>query len=156
MNARWTPPSPVHRDGWRIEGCPVNGPAISARGRDVAVAWFTAKEDQGHAFVAFSRDAGRTFGAPTRVDAESSQGRVGVELVDGTSAIVTWVELTGQRSSFNARRVDDRGTLGPIASVAEVGGTRYPRVARFQDEVLFAWTATVDNVPRVLTARVRP
>src|SRR5690606_13838480 len=29
-------------DGWRIEGCPVNGPAVAARGMEVVAAWFTA------------------------------------------------------------------------------------------------------------------
>ena len=33
-------------DGWRVAACPVNGPTLSARGRDVAIAWFTAKDDQ--------------------------------------------------------------------------------------------------------------
>ena len=32
-------------DGWHIEGCPVNGPAIAAAGERVAVAWFTAAGD---------------------------------------------------------------------------------------------------------------
>ena len=32
----------VHDDGWKIAACPVNGPMLSARGRDVAIAWFTA------------------------------------------------------------------------------------------------------------------
>src|SRR5581483_9127550 len=36
---RWSAPVTVHADGWRIEACPVNGPAVAARGRDVAVAW---------------------------------------------------------------------------------------------------------------------
>jgi hypothetical protein len=145
----------VHNDGWRITGCPVNGPAISARGRDVGVAWFTAKGDQGHSFVAFSHDAGRTFGPPVRVDDASSLGRVGVELLDDKSAIVTWVESSSQQSSFKARRVDDHGTRGAAVTVGDSSGTRYPRLARFGDEVLFAWTATEKGVPRVLTAHAR-
>src|SRR5688572_20657954 len=35
---RWTAPKPVVLDGWEIGGCPVNGPAIAAAGRRVAVA----------------------------------------------------------------------------------------------------------------------
>ncbi len=154
VNGRWTLPVPVHNDGWRITGCPVNGPAISARGRDVAVAWFTAKGDQGHSFVAFSHDAGRTFGPPVRVDAASSVGRVGVELLNDKSAIVTWVESSSQQS-FSARRVDDHGTRGAAVAVGDSSGTRYPRLARFGDDVLFAWTATEKSVPRVLTAHAR-
>src|SRR4029434_9739704 len=65
---RWTPPVAVHNDNWDIDRCPVNGPAVSASGRTVAVAWFNALKEEGKAFVAFSRDGGRTFGAPVRVD----------------------------------------------------------------------------------------
>ena len=63
VNGAWTPSASVHDDGWTIDACPINGPAVAARGRDVVVAWFTAKQDQGQAFAAFSRDGGRTFGA---------------------------------------------------------------------------------------------
>jgi hypothetical protein len=155
VNGRWTPPAPVHNDGWRIMGCPINGPAISARGRDVAVAWFTAKNDQGHSFVAFSHDAGRTFSPPVRVDSAGSLGRVSVELLSDKSAIVSWVESSSKQPSFSARRVDDHGMLGAALAVSDSSGTRYPRLARFGDEVLFAWTATENGVPRVLTAHAR-
>src|ERR1700730_5131273 len=136
-------------------GCPVSVPAISARGRDVAVAWFTAKADQGHTFVAFSHDAGRTFGPPVQVDGASSLGRVGVELLNDASTIVTWVESSSERSSFTARRVDDRGRRGSAVALGEASGTRYPRLARVEDEMLFAWTATDHRGPRVLTAHAR-
>src|SRR5262249_28322192 len=55
---RWTDPIAVHQDGWRISGCPINGPALSARDRSLAVAWFTVQQGQGHSFVAFSADGG--------------------------------------------------------------------------------------------------
>jgi hypothetical protein len=155
VNGRWTPPTPVHNDGWRIMGCPVNGPAISARGRDVVVAWFTAKGDQVHSFIAFSHDAGRTFGPPVRVDDSSSLGRMSVELLNDNSAIVTWVESSPEPSRFRARRADDHGMRGAAVAVGESSGTRYPRLARFGDEVLFAWTATENGAARVLTARAR-
>jgi hypothetical protein len=155
VNGRWSPGVVVHADGWRIEGCPVNGPAISARGRDVAVAWFTARDDHGHTFVAFSHDAGRTFGAPVAVDDASSDGRVGVELVNDASAIVTWVESSAKPPAFAARRVGDRGARGPSVAVGASTGTRIPRVGRFDNEMLFAWTVTEGGAPHVVTARTR-
>ena len=106
---RWTTPVAVHNDGWEIEACPVNGPAISARGRDVAVGWFTALKDEGKAFVAFSHDAGRTFGPPVRVDDESAIGHVGVELLKDGSAAVSWIEFANERQQFKVRRVEADG-----------------------------------------------
>ena len=43
---KWSEPKPVHADRWNIAACPVNGPMLSARGRDVAIAWFTGEGDR--------------------------------------------------------------------------------------------------------------
>jgi hypothetical protein len=150
---RWGPPILVHDDGWRIEACPVNGPAISARDRVVAVAWFTAKDDKGHAFVAFSHDAGRTFGSPIPVDAETSAGRVGLALLADGSAAVTWVESANQRSEFRLRRVEPSGARSAAVTVGETGSTRIPRVTLHRDELIFAWTEDDKGSSRVRTAR---
>ena len=153
VKGRWSVPTAVHNDNWRIMGCPINGPSISARGRDVAVAWFTAKGGTGHSFVAFSHDVGRTFGAPTRIDEESSLGRVGIELLDDGSAVATWVEFAPEHSQFSARNIATNGTAGPVVKIAEATGTRFPRVARADRELLFAWTDSEGGQARVHTAR---
>jgi hypothetical protein len=153
VNDRWTQPIAVHHDGWMIHGCPVNGPAISAADRDVAVAWFTAQDGMGRTLVAFSRDAGRTFAAPVRVDDTASIGRVGVELLGAHSAAVTWVEAAGERSSFMVRLIDAAGRRGRAVRIGDSSGARYPRVARSGDELLFAWTEAEGGAPRVRTAR---
>jgi hypothetical protein len=155
---KWSVPTAVHHDGWRIEACPINGPAVSARGRDVAVAWFTAKTDQGHVFVAFSHDAGRTFGPPRPVDDAAAEGRVSIELLDDRSAAVTWIEFAGQRSQFRVRTVATNGDRSQGRTVSEAPGSRYPRIARVRDELLFAWTEADNDVPRIRTARatIRP
>jgi hypothetical protein len=53
----------VHSDNWKIDACPVNGPAIAATGRRVAVAWFTAANDTARVKLAFS-SAARASGFP--------------------------------------------------------------------------------------------
>lgn len=150
---RWSTPTLVHDDGWRIEDCPINGPAISANGREVAVAWFVAKNDQGRAFVAFSHDAGHTFGQPTRVDDTSSLGRLGVQMLDDGSAAVTWIEFANQHSQFRVRRVSPSGVRSSAVTVAETSGGRYPRIAREGNDLLFSWTDTDNGPSRVRTAR---
>src|SRR5439155_4248240 len=100
VDNQWTASRTVHDDGWQIDACPINGPAINARGRQVAVAWFTAKDDQGRAFAAFSTDAGATFGAPIRLDEAGSQGRVGIALLEDGSAVASWIELANQRAQL--------------------------------------------------------
>ena len=66
----------------------VNGPAVSARNRDAVVAWFSAPKEEGHAFVAFSRDGGRTFGQPVRLDDAIANGHVDVEMLAMPSLMV--------------------------------------------------------------------
>lgn len=41
----WSAPYSVAQDGWHIEGCPVNGPAIDAKRGRTVVAWFTAADN---------------------------------------------------------------------------------------------------------------
>ena len=152
---RWSMPVPVHRDNFKIEACPVNGPAIAARGRDVVVAWFTAPKEINRSFISFSHDSGRTFTAPTRVDDAGSLGRMAVALQKDGSAIVGWVEFANQISQFKVRRVESNGARSAAVTVANLSGTRYPRLALVRDEVVLAWTETEKDSSRVHTARIR-
>lgn len=157
-DGRWSDPVPVHRDNWEINACPVNGPALSATGREVAIAWFTVADDQGRAFVAFSSDAGRTFTSPVRVDDVSALGRVDVELLPDGAAVVSWIEAANQRSEFRIRRVDRSGQRWESMSVAGIAANRssgYPRMARRGEELVFAWTDTEAVGSRVRTATAR-
>jgi hypothetical protein len=157
VNGKWTTPAAVHHDNWKIAACPVNGPALSAVDRNVAVAWFSAADDEGHAYAAFSSDAGASFGAPIRLDDASALGRVDVQLLPDGSALATWIEFADGRAAFRVRRVDPAGRRGPAVAVAGLNAGRssgYPRMARSGEEVVFAWTETADT-PGVRTAIAR-
>jgi hypothetical protein len=152
---RWSAPAIVHADGWMIDACPINGPSVSARGRDVAVAWFMAKGDQGRAFVAFSHDAGRTFGAPVRVDDAASLGRLGVQMLDNGNAAVIWIEKGSQGSQFRVRMINSAGTRSAPVTIANTEGSRYPRIMGVSDELLFSWVDTDKGSSQLRTARAR-
>jgi hypothetical protein len=154
VSGKWSEPVAVHNDNWHIAACPVNGPALSADGRRVAIAWFTAKGDQGHAYAAFSNDAGKTFGTPVRLDDFSALGRVDIALLDDGSAVATWIEFQEKRAQFKMRRVDAAGTKSTAMTVSSLAASRasgYPRLARFGDELVFAWTESTQPT-RVMTA----
>ena len=158
-NGKWTDPVAVHDDGWKIAGCPVNGPMLSARGRDVALAWFSGKDEQGRAFLSFSKDAGRTFGAPIRLDESGTLGRVDVELMPDGTAVATWIESAGGRAQFVASRVAPSGAKSPLLTVSGLAGTRasgFPRVAAHGNELVFASIESVDGRSSVQTAVARP
>ncbi len=154
VGQRWTEPAPVHKDNWKIAACPVNGPALSASARTVAVAWFTAQGDEGHAYAAFSSDAGQSFGAPIRLDEASALGRVDIALLDDGAAVATWIEFADGRAQFMMRRVHSAGGRSPAVAVAGLASSRssgYPRMARSGRELIFAWTES-GQAPRVLTS----
>jgi len=145
---QWSEAKAVYNDGWHITGCPVNGPMLSARGRDVAVAWFTAKAAQGQVFVAFSKDAGRTFAPPIRVDDGASLGRVDVELLTDGGAAALWVEQATSGAEVRVRRIDPSGARSNAVTLAGISSARssgYPRLARYGNELVFAWTAVASG-----------
>ncbi|MBI3790793.1 MAG: exo-alpha-sialidase, partial [Gemmatimonadetes bacterium] len=122
---------PVHNDHWSIHGCPVNGPSVSAAGATVALAWFTAPNDTPHVRLAFSRDTGRTFGAPVEVHDGRAEGRVTTALLPDGDALVAWVETRGETSVLRVRRVRPDGTRGAAAELATLsGGKRASGFAR--------------------------
>jgi len=153
-NGKWSEPVAVHDDDWKIPACPVNGPMLSARGRNVAIAWYTMKNEKGHAQVAFSKDGARSFGAPIVLADADTIGRVDVALLDDGSAVASWIEVVDTRAEFKIRRVDPAGRKSASITVAQLDAGRssgYPRIAQHGDELVFAWTAR-DNGLKVQTA----
>jgi hypothetical protein len=142
----WSVPVAVHADNWTIDSCPVNGPSIAAAGTTVAVAWFTVKGEDGHAYAAFSTNGGHSFGEPLRLDDATSTGHVGIEMLEDGSAAATYIEFADQRAHLRVRRVDASGRRSVPVEIAgsgtmHVGGV--PRVGRVGNELVFAWTESM-------------
>jgi len=154
----WSRATVVHADDWKIDACPVNGPAIAASGDRVAVAWFTAARDSARVYVATSANSGVSFGEPVRVDDGNPVGRVDVELDDRGGALISWMEFTaGQQADVRVRRIDPEGQRGASTVVARTSGARasgFPRMASRANEVLFAWTEA-GSPSRIRVARAR-
>ena len=142
-NGTWGTPRAVHADNWEINGCPVNGPAVAASDRNVAVAWYSGAGSKPTVKMAFSADAGATFGNPIQVDDGETLGRVDVLLLPDNSALVCWLSGTADGGEIKVRRVRADGTLGPPAAIAKTDISRssgFPRMALLGNEVHFAWT----------------
>ena len=139
----WSEPTSVADDGWHIEGCPVNGPAIDSSDGQTAVAWFTAADDVPKVKVAFSEDDGMSFGAPIEIDNGAPSGRVDVLQQPNGPALVTWVEQTSQGEAVLICAVDAKlGCTNPsVVVVSPTGRTvGFPRMALGNDGVFIAWT----------------
>jgi hypothetical protein len=144
VNGKWMPGARVHADNWKINACPVNGPAIRASGDNVAIAWFTGARDTNKVNVAFSKDGGATFGAPVRVDGGQPGGRVGLVLLNDGNAVVSWLERTGGDTAMvQARLVMKNGRLGAVKTIATSSAGRasgVPGMVLSGDDIYFAWT----------------
>jgi hypothetical protein len=139
---RWTSPRTVHDDGWMIDGCPVNGPAIAGDGRRVAVAWFTQEGNRPRVQVALSGDAGASFRAPATVDANGPLGRVDVVLDSNGDALIAWVATEGKGAAIRLARVTVVGRVGPALTVASTETGRssgFPRLERTGGTLVVAW-----------------
>jgi len=149
----WSAPRTVSADNWEILACPVNGPAVAARDDHVAVAWFTAAQGSARVKLAFSRNGGRSFDSPLRVDLGSPLGRVDVLMLDDGSALVIWLEREAGEARILLRQVTPSRTFPPrvVASTSEARASGFPRAVRFGDEIVLAWTQAGDP-PRIKTA----
>lgn len=172
MAGKWQPPRTVHEDRWQITGCPVNGPASAAFGRDLAVGWYTYADQRPTVRIAFSRDAGTTFADPIVIDepqgARAPVGRVDAVLVQGDEAVVSWMATERERAHLLVRRAAADGRQGPELEVAALAAGRnggVPRMERIDDDLLFAWTdasqglrvarVAIADVPSVTAAPAR-
>jgi hypothetical protein len=143
VKGKWSEPKAVHNDGWRVPGCPVNGPQLDSRGELATIAWFTAPNNQPRVNVAFSKDGGATFGKPVRVDKANATGRVDVLQLGDGSALVTWIEGSATAASIMVRRVRPDGRMEAPRELGAVTAARasgFPRGALAGNSAYFAWT----------------
>lgn len=149
----WSAPGTVHADNWGIAGCPVNGPAVASQGKIVAVAWFTAADDTARVQTAFSTDGGETFGRPLRVDDGNPLGRVDLVMLDGESALVSWLEHDADRARIAVRPVTPSGVSQSrfVTNTSQARSSGFPRMVTADGEIILAWT-TGDEPTRIGTA----
>ncbi|MEL7449155.1 MAG: sialidase family protein [Pseudomonadota bacterium] len=156
LNGAWQRGVPVAADGWVINGCPVNGPAVAASGSTVAVAWFTAADDTPRVRAALSSDGGATFGDAIEIDSAAPIGRVDVELLDSGAAAVSWMAAGADGQGMLSLRVfGSDGSAGPVRVITPIAAARssgFPQMIRQGDALLFAWTALSGEDRQVLTA----
>lgn len=153
-NGRWTPPRLVHADQWTMPACPVNGPAVAARGDHVVVGWYTAANDLPALRLAYSGDAGDSFSAPLTVDqGDAVQGRTAVAL-DGDAAWAVWLREDAQGQSLQLVRYAPglERELQRVELAALTGrgrGTGFPKLAVVHGDAHVVWTDVVDGRPRL-------
>lgn len=162
-DGHWTRPVDVHADGWKFAGCPVNGPAVAARGKTVWVAWYTEADGKPSLRLARSDDAGDTFAEPLRIaEGEGVLGRAALA-IDGDALWLAWIEerdggregqqlwlarVAAQGAAIEAKQV--------VASVAARGrASGLPRLQTRDGVAHLVWTDVVEGRTVLRGVRVR-
>jgi hypothetical protein len=148
----------LHRDGWRIDGCPVNGPAIAVDDRRFAIAWFTKTRlgDRPSVVARLGSWRGRPRGASFRVDDGAPVGRVSVAIVNHDTTIVSWLEQADDRLELRVRGLGNWSRWGESHTIAKLPDSResgFPRMAAVDGSALLAWTEP-GEASQVRVARV--
>jgi len=133
---QWLPSKIVHSDNWKLNACPINAAAITAKDNRVAIAWFTGADNSPKVQIAFSEDSGANFGKPVLVSTGHAKGYASIALDSDGGAIVSWLE----NASVLVRRIASSGAPGPVLEVAKGGeGLGYPRLGHSADGIFIAW-----------------
>ena len=159
VDNNWTEPKVVNSDGWKIAGCPVNGPRIAAFGNTTATAWFTAAEGIAKVKVTFMDDSGASFQEPIIVDDSVSVGRVDIVMIDNQSAYVSWLDLEGETPFIKFRKVSRDGSMNDLTIVSETSASRgsgFPQMEVIDDTLYFAWTDMNDQTTSIKCGIFKP
>ncbi len=141
----WSVPRPVAVDGWKIPGCPVNGPQVATLDSRVAVAWFTGSsggQSGSRVRLAFSTDAGESFATPIELDPDPPLGRVSLVLDDQGQAVVAWMASANGQAEVRLRRVTSTGKRSPILAIGRSTAGRasgFPRLTLEGENLFVVW-----------------
>jgi hypothetical protein len=147
-------------DDWEIAGCPVNGPAIVAQGDLVAVAWFTAANNEPVVQAKISRDSGATFGEPIVISRLNVVGQVDIEILNDNTIGVSWVEKSGDGQGYESEiKLVPIALAGTMGTERVVGRTAYrravPQMVRLDDDLIFVWIDSPDDVTELVSVRIQ-
>lgn len=156
VDQQWTQPTAVYADHWQIEGCPVNGPAITAADEQVAVAWFTMSGDVAQVKLAVSNDAGATFASPVMISKGKTMGRIAITTLDSGDIAVAWMDQQGATAQINVAKYSPQGVLLNKVVAAETPAARstgFPSLTAAGENLYLSWTQ-VGESKQVKTAQV--
>lgn len=156
-NGSWTPPVRVFEDDWQINGCPVNGPSVAARGEHLAVAGFSAKDQIPIVSLKISTDAGASFSDRIIVARENNIGRVSTAILDSGNVVVSWLQTEGASARLRLSLFNRDGQLISASTVANTKSSRrsgFPVIAARGEDIFVTWTDLGEH-PQVRVARVR-
>ncbi len=153
--SRWLATQPLFDDGWRIEGCPVNGPAIAARGRSVIAAAYSEAGGASAVRVRTSNDGGTDWNGAVIIATDSTLGRLDAVALDEERFLVARVDAVGDTHQLRVSLHDRSGTVVDTHAVTTAPAGHlpgFPRMASVGNATLIAWAQSRAGAPVVRAA----
>ena len=157
INGVWEEPTPLHNDGWIINGCPVNGPKVAVNSTNLAIAWFTVINDNPLVNVSFSKTNGDSFGIPLKINDHDAIGRVDVAFLNNEEAIVSYMEVDDIGTYLRIKKVSPNGKISKPVTISKIDGGRntgVPQLEIINNEIFIVWTISVDGMNQLKSIKL--
>ena len=143
INGIWGVPTPIHNDGWEINGCPVNGPKVASNSNNLAVSWFTVSNEKPTVNLSFSKSNGASFGTPIKINDDDAIGRVDVAFLNPQEVLVSYIEGDDVGTYLRIKRVSIDGKVSAAITISKIDGGRstgVPQLEILDNEAFIVWT----------------
>ena len=143
INGIWGVPTPIHNDGWEINGCPVNGPKVASNSNNLAISWFTVSNKKPTVNLSFSKSNGASFGTPIKINDDDAIGRVDVAFLNPQEVLVSYIEGDDVGTYLRIKKVSIDGKVSAPITISKIDGGRntgVPQLEILDNEAFIVWT----------------
>ena len=143
INGIWGVPTPIHNDGWEINGCPVNGPKVASNSNNLAISWFTVSNEKPTVNLSFSKSNGASFGTLIKINDDDAIGRVDVAFLNPQEVLVSYIEGDDVGTYLRIKKVSIDGKVSAPITISKIDGGRnsgVPQLEILDNEAFIVWT----------------
>ena len=157
INGIWGVPTPIHNDGWEINGCPVNGPKVASNSNNLAVSWFTVSNEKPTVNLSFSKSNGASFGTPIKINDDDAIGRVDVAFLNPQEVLVSYIEGDDVGTYLRIKKVSIDGKVSAPITISKIDGGRnsgVPQLEILDNEAFIVWTVLKGKKNQLKTVKL--
>ena len=157
INGIWEVPTPIHNDGWEINGCPVNGHKVASNSNNLAVSWFTVSNEKPTVNLSFSKSNGASFGTPIKINDDDAIGRVDVAFLNPQEVLVSYIEGDDVGTYLRIKKVSIDGKVSAPITISKIDGGRnsgVPQLEILDNEAFIVWTVLKGKKNQLKTVKL--
>ena len=157
INGIWGVPTPIHNDGWEINGCPVNGPKVASNSNNLAISWFTVSNEKPTVNLSFSKSNGASFDTPIKINDVDAIGRVDVAFLNPQEVLVSYIEGDDVGTYLRIKKVSIDGKVSAPITISKIDGGRnsgVPQLEILDNEAFVVWTVLKGKKNQLKTVKL--